>query len=115
MEPDLYYYAAASIGMLVMQDMPALPNNVDPNEAQQAEFERQLEVLFKSHMGFPAITSFVIYNGMHKPVSAFSQGSSYCNYRGVGSASHRTRNIPCTARGGVGWRTPAHQCCLGVA
>ncbi|KAF9038327.1 glycoside hydrolase family 2 protein [Hymenopellis radicata] len=62
MEPDLYYYAAASIGMLVMQDMPALPTGVNPNETQQIEFERQLELLFKSHMGFPAITSFVIYN-----------------------------------------------------
>ncbi|KIY66172.1 glycoside hydrolase family 2 protein [Cylindrobasidium torrendii FP15055 ss-10] len=61
-EPDTYYWAAANIGVLVMQDMPALSDARKPNAEQQTEWERQLEVLFKSLMGFPAITSFVIYN-----------------------------------------------------
>lgn len=46
-EPALYYAAADELGILIMQDMPNLghPHTVMPNAAQQAEFERQLEIM----------------------------------------------------------------------
>ncbi|KAI0808013.1 glycoside hydrolase superfamily [Fomes fomentarius] len=60
-EPDLFYAAADQLGLLLMQDMPAL-NIAGVNEAEQTEFERQLDILFRHHTGFPSVTSFVIYN-----------------------------------------------------
>jgi len=45
-----------------MQDMPSLPSSAKPNEEQQAEWERQLDIIVKAHVGFPSIASFVIYN-----------------------------------------------------
>ncbi|EJD41515.1 glycoside hydrolase family 2 protein [Auricularia subglabra TFB-10046 SS5] len=60
-EPDLYYYAADTLGIIIMQDMPAMPLR-KPTEADQKEFERQLDILFKAHLSFPSILSFVIYN-----------------------------------------------------
>ncbi|KAL1713168.1 glycoside hydrolase family 2 protein [Schizophyllum commune] len=63
-EPDLFYAAADSLGLIIMQDMPAL-NNVAPadiKDDEQAEFERELDVIVRSHVSFPSILSFVIYN-----------------------------------------------------
>ncbi|KAF9264078.1 glycoside hydrolase family 2 protein [Marasmius fiardii PR-910] len=60
-EPDLFYYTADTIGLFLMQDMPAL-NIAGVNDTQQAEFERQLDIMIKQHLSFPSITSFVIYN-----------------------------------------------------
>ncbi|KAK7034516.1 hypothetical protein VNI00_012363 [Paramarasmius palmivorus] len=60
-EPDLFYYAADKLGLILMQDMPAL-NIAGVNDAQQAEFERQLDIMVESHLSFPSILSFVIYN-----------------------------------------------------
>ncbi|KAJ8077933.1 hypothetical protein PM082_000133 [Marasmius tenuissimus] len=63
-EPDLFYYASDVLGLLVMQDMPALNSqgSVAVSDAQQAEFERQLDIMVESHLSFPSIGSFVIYN-----------------------------------------------------
>ncbi|KAL0578855.1 hypothetical protein V5O48_003134 [Marasmius crinis-equi] len=60
-EPDLFYYATDVLGLLVMQDMPAL-NIAGVNDAQQAEFERQLAILVDTHLSFPSIATFMIYN-----------------------------------------------------
>ncbi|TRM57270.1 glycoside hydrolase family 2 protein [Schizophyllum amplum] len=63
-EPDLFYAAADSMGMIVMQDMPAM-NNVDVStitDEEQAEFERELDIIVQKHTSFPSILSFVIYN-----------------------------------------------------
>ncbi|ESK83675.1 glycoside hydrolase family 2 protein [Moniliophthora roreri MCA 2997] len=60
-EPDLFYYAADKLGIMLMQDMPAL-NIAEINEAQQAEFERQLDIVVNTHLSFPSILNFVIYN-----------------------------------------------------
>ncbi|KAI0748758.1 glycoside hydrolase family 2 protein [Daedaleopsis nitida] len=60
-EPDLFYEAADKLGLLLMQDMPAL-NIAAVNDAEQTEFERQLDILFRAHTGFPSVASFVIYN-----------------------------------------------------
>lgn len=79
-ETDLFYKACDTMGLLVMQDMPALPaNNIQskPNPArtlvtcvsatadrivEQAEFERQLFDLIETHKSFPSIYTWVIYN-----------------------------------------------------
>ncbi|KAJ5740475.1 hypothetical protein N7493_000347 [Penicillium malachiteum] len=73
-ENDLFYRACDELGLLVIQDMPAmrplqskaLPNcgseTLLPDEAQQAEFTRQLEVLINQHKSFPSIATWIIYN-----------------------------------------------------
>jgi len=60
-EPDLFYQACDQLGLLVIQDMPAL-RLVTPNAEQQAEFARQLELLIEQHKSYPSITTWIIYN-----------------------------------------------------
>lgn len=52
------------MGLLVIQDMPSLriQGNVKPNEAQQAEFVRQLELMVNQFKSYTCITTWVIYN-----------------------------------------------------
>ncbi|KAJ5746462.1 hypothetical protein N7520_011644 [Penicillium odoratum] len=61
-EPELFYRACDELGLLVIQDMPALRPSELPNAAQQAEFSRQLEVLVNQHKSFPSIATWNIYN-----------------------------------------------------
>ncbi|KAM4058810.1 glycosyl hydrolases family 2, sugar binding domain-containing protein [Hirsutella rhossiliensis] len=63
-EPDLFYQACDEIGLMVVQDMPSLPDDFNrlPNDAQQKEFQRQLEVLISEHKSYPSIVTWVIYN-----------------------------------------------------
>ncbi|KAL9562411.1 hypothetical protein ACKAV7_013494 [Fusarium commune] len=63
-EPHLFYQACDELGLLVIQDMPSLPadGNRKPNDAEQAEFERQLEILVKQHKSYTSIVTWVIYN-----------------------------------------------------
>ena len=73
-ETALFYHACDQIGLLVIQDMPALRplssktlsdcSTVDilPNSTQQAEFERQLFVLVDQLKSHPSIVMWVIYN-----------------------------------------------------
>ncbi|MBW0489174.1 hypothetical protein O181_028889 [Austropuccinia psidii MF-1] len=62
-EPDLYYYACDRIGLMVWQDMPSLsPGLPKPTEDQQKEFVRQLNLMVTSHISFPSIIVWVIYN-----------------------------------------------------
>jgi len=58
-EPALYYAAADELGILIMQDMPSLPISSSPNQTQQAEFERQAEVLVKQLRSHTSIFSWV--------------------------------------------------------
>ncbi|KAJ6144396.1 hypothetical protein N7470_008291 [Penicillium chermesinum] len=73
-EPELFYQTCDELGLLVIQDMPALrPSQsrtlangtsvpILPDPAQQVEFGRQLEVLVNQLKSFPSIAAWVIYN-----------------------------------------------------
>ncbi|KAK7931329.1 hypothetical protein PG985_002041 [Apiospora marii] len=62
-EPALFYQACDQMGLLVIQDMPAMVDgDRKPDAAQQAEFERQFEVFIDQHKSYPSIYTWVIYN-----------------------------------------------------
>ncbi|KAF4122757.1 Beta-galactosidase/beta-glucuronidase [Geosmithia morbida] len=61
-EPDLFYRACDELGLMVIQDMPSLPPSSQPNAEEQAEFQRQLEIMIDQHKSFPSICTWVIYN-----------------------------------------------------
>jgi beta-galactosidase/beta-glucuronidase len=62
-EPDLFYRACDELGLMVIQDMPSLvaDGSRPPNPAQQAEFQRQLEVLIHEHKNYPSIVTWVCF------------------------------------------------------
>ncbi|KAK6840492.1 CAZyme family GH2 [Apiospora arundinis] len=62
-EPALFYQACDQMGLLVIQDMPAMVDgDRKPDAAQQAEFERQYEIMIDQHKSYPSIYTWVIYN-----------------------------------------------------
>jgi beta-galactosidase/beta-glucuronidase len=63
-EPDLFYAACDRLGLLVMQDMPSMRvfTNARPTDAEQAEFQRQLETMVAEHKSYPSIFAWVLYN-----------------------------------------------------
>jgi beta-galactosidase/beta-glucuronidase len=70
-ETDLFYQACDEIGLLVIQDMPALrPSQskieancqsvtILPDADQQAEFGRQLDLLVNQLKSYPSIATWV--------------------------------------------------------
>lgn len=70
-EPALFYHACDEMGLVVIQDMPALrplqsktsanctSNTVLPDAQQQNEFIRQLELLIQQQKSFPSISTWV--------------------------------------------------------
>lgn len=59
-EPDLFYWACDSLGLMVIQDMPSMsPRVLLPNATQQAEFERQFDVLINEHLSYTCIVTWV--------------------------------------------------------
>lgn len=58
-EPDLFYRACDELGVLLIQDMPSMPASRLPNAEQQAEWERQLEILIEQHKNYPSIYTWV--------------------------------------------------------
>ncbi|KAK7393998.1 hypothetical protein QQX98_013217 [Neonectria punicea] len=63
-EPDLFYQACDQLGLMVIQDMPSMPADGSrvPSAEQQAEFQRQLEIMINQHKSYTSIISWVIYN-----------------------------------------------------
>lgn len=61
-EPELFYEACDRMGLLVIQDMPSMPPDIDVTDEQQLEWERQLEVMVQQLKSHPSITTWVIYN-----------------------------------------------------
>ncbi|CAG8977652.1 hypothetical protein HYALB_00006602 [Hymenoscyphus albidus] len=73
-ETALFYQACDQLGLLLIQDMPSLrpiqsyvAPNCDritylPDAVQQAEFDRQLDILINQHKSYPSIVIWVIYN-----------------------------------------------------
>jgi hypothetical protein len=59
MEPPLYYAAADELGILIMQDIPCLATMRLPNEAQHAEFQRQLEIIVTQLKSYSSIFAWV--------------------------------------------------------
>lgn len=49
------------MGLMVIQDMPSLvaDGSRPPNPDQQAEFQRQLEILVHEHKNYPSIVTWV--------------------------------------------------------
>ncbi|KAI1802143.1 glycoside hydrolase family 2 protein [Daldinia bambusicola] len=60
-ENALFYRACDELGLLLIQDMPSMPTR-RPNEEQQADWERQLDILIQQHKNYPSIYTWVIYN-----------------------------------------------------
>lgn len=58
-ESALYYAAADELGILVMQDMPNLRPGGPVNDEQQAEFERQLEIMITQFRSYTSIFAWV--------------------------------------------------------
>ncbi|AEO65527.1 glycoside hydrolase family 2 protein [Thermothielavioides terrestris NRRL 8126] len=63
-ETDLFYEACDRLGLMVIQDMPSMRvyTNARPSDAEQAEFQRQLEVMVNDHKSHPSIVTWIIYN-----------------------------------------------------
>ncbi|KAI1098777.1 glycoside hydrolase family 2 protein [Jackrogersella minutella] len=60
-ENALFYQACDQLGLLLIQDMPSMPLRT-PDADQQADWERQLNILIQQHKNFPSIYTWVIYN-----------------------------------------------------
>lgn len=60
-ENALFYRACDELGLLLIQDMPSMPLRT-PDADQQAEWERQLDILIQQHRNYPSIYTWVIYN-----------------------------------------------------
>ncbi|ROT41031.1 glycoside hydrolase family 2 protein [Sodiomyces alkalinus F11] len=64
-EPDLFYEACDRMGIMVVQDMPSLPDDTErrpPDAMQQDEFQRQLEAMVDNHKSHPSIVAWVLFN-----------------------------------------------------
>ncbi|KAI1122677.1 family 2 glycosyl hydrolase [Nemania abortiva] len=61
-ENDLFYRACDELGMLLIQDMPSMPNGRPVSADQQKEWERQLDILVQQHKNYPSIYTWIIYN-----------------------------------------------------
>lgn len=60
-EPALYYQACDELGLLLIQDMPALRplQGILPDHEQQLEFNRQLGLLVNQLKSHPSIATWV--------------------------------------------------------
>ena len=61
-EPDRWYHAADTLGLLVWQDMPAMRTGGIPPPDARAEFERQLHEIVDQHDGWTSVIGWVPFN-----------------------------------------------------
>ncbi|MGC4768304.1 AbfB domain-containing protein [Micromonospora sp. DT44] len=62
-EPQRWFYHADRLGLLVWQDIPSLTaQNIDPTDAQQAQFETEAREIVDEHRSSPAVVAYTPYN-----------------------------------------------------
>jgi hypothetical protein len=61
-EPDRWYHAADTLGVLVWQDMPSMRTGGIPPPEAQAEFERQLHEIVDQHDSWTSVIGWVLFN-----------------------------------------------------
>ncbi len=62
-EPQRWFYHADRLGLLVWQDIPSMTaQNIDPTNAQQAQFEAEATEIVNEHRSSPAVITYVVYN-----------------------------------------------------
>ncbi|RZU51729.1 glycosyl hydrolase family 2 [Krasilnikovia cinnamomea] len=61
-EPDRWFYWADRLGLMVWQDMPALPSGREPSTAGRTRFERELRAMVDLHKGITSIVQWVPFN-----------------------------------------------------
>lgn len=77
-EPALYYAAADELGILIMQDMPCLRPGRAPDETQQAEFQRQLEVLVTQLRSYTSIFAWVSISNIQALIINLGSKAAVC-------------------------------------
>ncbi|KAI1079843.1 glycoside hydrolase family 2 protein [Whalleya microplaca] len=60
-ENALFYRACDELGLLLIQDMPSMPQRT-PTAEQQADWESQIETMVQQHKNYPSIYTWIIYN-----------------------------------------------------
>ena len=61
-EPDIWYHLTDKLGLLVWQDMPAMPTGKQPTPAAQREFEKELRQMIDQHRSHPSIVMWIPFN-----------------------------------------------------
>ncbi|MFV2114820.1 AbfB domain-containing protein [Micromonospora sp. LOL_025] len=62
-EPQRWFYHADRLGLLVWQDVPSLTaQDVDADDAQQAQFEAETREVVDEHRSSPAVVAYTVYN-----------------------------------------------------
>jgi hypothetical protein len=62
-EPQRWFYHADRLGLLVWQDVPSLTaQDINPDNAQQAQFEAEAREIVNEHRSSPAVVAYVVYN-----------------------------------------------------
>ena len=61
-EPDRWYYYTDKLGLLVWQDMPAMPLNKVPDGPAQQEFKKELTTMIDQLRSYPSIVVWVPFN-----------------------------------------------------
>jgi hypothetical protein len=62
-EPQRWFYHADRLGVLVWQDVPSLTaQDVNPDNAQQAQFETEAREIVNEHRSSPAVIAYTVYN-----------------------------------------------------
>ncbi len=61
-ESDRWFYHADRLGLMVWQDMPALPNGRDPSATGRTRFERELREMVDEHKGITSIVQWIPFN-----------------------------------------------------